>query len=169
MHSASPHHSCRLLDRLANASRRLARAGAEESGLTLVELLVVCIVIGVVAAVAIPALASQRAKAVDASAKVIARTAQTAAETVAADNAGSYEKVNPAELNRVEAAITVVAGASAPYLSAASGGKDEYSVTAKAPNGDAYTIARNALGEVARTCVSSISKTGCDGAQSGSW
>lgn len=169
MHSPSPHRSRRALARCLGASGRLARAGADESAFTLVELLVVCLVIAVLAAIAIPALASQQGKAVDASAKAMARTAQTAAEIVAADNSASYERVSPAELNRVEPAISVASRASSPYLSAASGAKDEYSVTAKAPNGDEYTITRNALGEVARNCVSSISRTGCDGARSGSW
>ena len=65
------------------------RMGREE-GFTLIELLVVMLILGVLAAIAIPSFINQREKAQDADAKSAARTAQTAIETYATDNGGSY-------------------------------------------------------------------------------
>jgi type IV pilus assembly protein PilA len=59
-----------------------------ESGFTLVELLVVMLILGLLAAIAIPAFFNQRDKAHDADAKTSAQTAQTAIETYATDNDG---------------------------------------------------------------------------------
>ena len=66
------------------------RMAQDESGFTLVELLVVMLILGLLAAIAIPAFFSQRDKARDAEAKSAVRTAQTAIETYATDNDGSY-------------------------------------------------------------------------------
>ena len=72
---------------LLKLRERMAR---EEKGFTLIELLVVMLIIGILAAIAIPTFFNQRNKANDSSAKDMAHTAQMAAETCATDNNGSY-------------------------------------------------------------------------------
>jgi type IV pilus assembly protein PilA len=67
------------------------RSRAEgEQGFTLVELLVVILIIGILAGIAIPAFLGQRQKAYDSQAKSNLRTAQTAEETYATDHDGTY-------------------------------------------------------------------------------
>ena len=62
-----------------------ARLSREERGVTLVELLVVLIIIGLLAAIVIAAFANQQDKAHDADAKTHARSAQTAMESFYVD------------------------------------------------------------------------------------
>jgi type IV pilus assembly protein PilA len=68
----------------------LRRRAESEKGFTLIELLVVILIIGILAAIAIPAFLNQRQKGYDAQAKSNVRTAQTAEETYATDNNGTY-------------------------------------------------------------------------------
>ena len=83
----------------------LRRRAEDEKGFTLIELLVVILIIGILAAIAIPTFLNQKSKANDASAESLARNAATAMETYATNNNGSYSNVNTsaAELHHARA------------------------------------------------------------------
>jgi type IV pilus assembly protein PilA len=74
----------------------------DESGFTLIELLVVILIIGILAAIAIPAFLSQKSKANDAAAKTQVGTLQTAMETFSTEHSGSYAGAKIAELETIE-------------------------------------------------------------------
>ena len=77
------------------------RSPRAQEGFTLVELLVVLVIVGLLAAIAIPAFFAQREKANDAAAKGTARTAETALETYAIAE-DTYEGADPAALHAIE-------------------------------------------------------------------
>src|SRR5262244_1702894 len=64
--------------------------GDKEAGFTLIELLVVMLILGILAAIALPAFFNQKDKAGDAKAKEYAHSAQVAIETYFTEN-GTYE------------------------------------------------------------------------------
>ena len=70
--------------------QKLRERSNGEGGFTLVELLVVMLILGLLAAIAIPSFFNQRDKAKDADAKAAVRTAQTAIETYATDHDSEY-------------------------------------------------------------------------------
>ncbi len=74
---------------------RIAAAREKEEGFTLIELLVVIIIIGILAAIAIPVFLNQRKKGWDSAVKADLRNAATAQETYLTDN-GVYSAQTPA-------------------------------------------------------------------------
>ena len=74
--------------------------GDKEAGFTLIELLVVMLILGILAAIALPAFFNQKDKAGDAKAKENAHSAQVAMETYATENGGSYLGATLAKLAR---------------------------------------------------------------------
>jgi type IV pilus assembly protein PilA len=152
-------------------SRSIDQGGRSEHGFTLVELLVVILIIGLLAAIAIPSFLNQKGKAVDVSAKELARTAQTAAATYSTDHNGSYLGMTTEELHAVEPTIQIGSGGNNAYLEKGSGvanvSTSGYEVTSTATNGDTFSIS-NAGGVVTRTCTvkAGNSNSGCP---TGSW
>jgi type IV pilus assembly protein PilA len=126
---------------------KLRQRAQDEKGFTLIELLVVILIIGILAAIALPAFLNQRAKAQDSEAKSNVRTAQTALETYYTDNQ-DYTGADAAALKGIEPALQ---NANALTVSGQSKTGYTVSVTSKSNDATVYTISNNA-GVVTRTC-----------------
>jgi len=130
--------------------QKLRQKSQGEGGFTLVELLVVMLILGLLAAIAIPSFFNQREKAKDADAKSGARTAQTAIETYATDNGGSYVGAAAADLETIEPTLNDVTLEEPTNLTA-----DTYTVTvtSSGKNANTFSINRIAGGTTTLTCT----------------
>jgi type IV pilus assembly protein PilA len=139
--------------------KRLRERAGSESGFTLIELLVVMLILGILAAIAIPAFLNQKEKAGDSKVKVQARTAATAMETYATDNNGAYTGATGSILNSYEPTVPVGATPSYP------GGSVAYRITMPVSSaGVTYVIERSTAGAISGTCSvssGSLPKGGC--------
>ena len=122
-----------------------------KAGFTLVEIMIVVAIIGLLAAIAIPAFFNQRNKAKDADAKSSVRTAETAMETFATDNNGKYTGVAVADLTTIEPTLNN-AGTNLTLPAAATDNTYTVQVKSTSPNGNLFQISRAADGTTSLRC-----------------
>jgi type IV pilus assembly protein PilA len=142
---------------LQNLRARLGArlSGDSEAGFTLIELLVVMLILGILAAIALPAFFNQKDKAGDSKAKETAHSAQVAIETFATEHNGSYAGANPKALNEIEPTIPFEENASKEVTSdvtVPAATANGYEVAVKSSTGNVFTI-KNVKGAMSYPCT----------------
>src|SRR5436190_16935142 len=140
-----------------------ARIQSEESGFTLIELLVVILIIGILAAIALPNFLGQRTKAQDSSAKSDARNLVSQLESCYTDN-NTYTGTGSGG-SCLGTTTGLALGTANGQVDVQSPSDTGYSVVGHSKSGNTFTITKNgSTGLTSRTCTGS--NGGCS---NGTW